>query len=176
MPGTSFARLLPPLNSFSHTPDPPVSSLRLRQKVIEVLRSVGLMEGDAQNSMGDDGETVKIAPVKVTWSRTARRQAAREAEAGIAGLQAQGDEAALFTAEIVFTRSDSAAAAVEASDTMGAGDDRSAQQKAAENGGTVKLVWLEGRDRTVVEALWKFILTKAQLLGHPGKPQLCRRA
>jgi hypothetical protein len=34
--------------------------------------------------------------------------------------------------------------------------------------GRVELRWLEGRDRSVVEGLWKFILTKAGLVGGKG--------
>jgi methyltransferase len=156
MTGTSFARLLPPLNSFTHTPDPPMSSHMLRQKVAEVLTSVNLVGGQ-------DGEqnSITIAPRSVTWSRAARRQAARNADtSGTAGVGIESDVPALFRAEILFLEASSADG--EAS-TAGDGHDAPG---ASSRGASVKLVWHEGRDRSTVEALWKFILTKAQMVGH----------
>ena len=160
MPGTSFARLLPPLNSFSHTPEPPMAIEELRRKVLQVLISVEL----ATENGGNDSP-ISIAPVAVTWSRAARRQAAREGLTVTSGTPAKS---ALFRADFLFESAHGENR--NTTPTGGTGAPQITEEAGgAASGGTVKLVWLEGRDRSMVEALWKFMLTKAQLLGHENK-------
>ncbi|KAI9638368.1 uncharacterized protein MKK02DRAFT_22258 [Dioszegia hungarica] len=171
IPGTSFAKLLAPPNSFGLTPEPPLSTEILRDRIEGILRDVQLFppipsstacaqsaaetedtpSTGAQSTAADNANVIAIAPISNTWSRAARRQAARGGGSGSAApSQPSGSGASaqpLFRATIHFL------------DVRALPPPKPA----------VELRWLEGRDRSVVEGLWKFILTKAGLVGGTSK-------
>jgi hypothetical protein len=160
IPGTSFARLLPPLNTFHHSPHPPVSLDQLRKRLNDVVSAIGLAAdptlaaAPASAAASGPRNILYLAPRSNTWSRAARRQAAREHQSGVKDEDASangvttaiGEEARapLFRAQLRLSHS-------------------------AERDGTAELGmdWLEGKgaDRAGVEALWKFVLSKANVVG-----------
>ncbi|WVF70753.1 hypothetical protein IAT40_005547 [Kwoniella sp. CBS 6097] len=156
IPNTSFARLLPSPNSLTHKTQPAIPLESLRQTIMAVLEGISLappqtMISDAAHS--EEKGAISLAPTSNTWSRAARRQAARQAvERGVGGgregpselqngLQTVTTSTPLFKAKLWFTK------------PVREGD-----------GASVSLDWLEGKDRSLVEALWKYLLTKGELI------------
>ncbi|KAK8865830.1 hypothetical protein IAR55_000978 [Kwoniella newhampshirensis] len=162
IPNTAFARLLPPANHFHHKPQPSIPLQKLQESVLEVLESINLdpnpskpdpawfvkmndMEGESSNS-----SEVIISPKSNTWSRAARRQAARQTESVTISTSAtkvapaENSEISdpLLKAKIIFV--------------TGSEDGESAM---------LEMEWMEGKDRAAVENLWKFVLSKAGLIG-----------
>ncbi|GFZ46189.1 hypothetical protein JCM24511_04436 [Saitozyma sp. JCM 24511] len=160
IPGTSFARLLPPPNTFHHSPHPPVSLDELRTRLNDVVSAIGLAADStlaaapAPAAASEPRDILYLAPRSNTWSRAARRQAAREHQSGgnderipADGVDAAiGEEAPapLFRAQLRVS-------------------DSAEGQEAAE----LSMDWIEGKgkDRASVEGLWKFVLSKANLVG-----------
>lgn len=238
IPGTSFAKLLAPPNSFGLTPEPPLSTEILRDRIEGILRDVQLFppipsstacaqsaaetedppSTGAQSTAADNANVIAIAPISNTWSRAARRQAARGGGSGSAApSQPSGSGASaqpLFRATIHFLdvralpppkpagTTSPGKAKQDGKDGQDGQEDRGTYLGAEDEGreteegreskecravgvpevektaeetaytasrGRVELRWLEGRDRSVVEGLWKFILTKAGLVGGASK-------
>ncbi|WWD17985.1 hypothetical protein CI109_102431 [Kwoniella shandongensis] len=165
IPNTAFARLLPAPNYYNHRPRPSVPLDQLRKTVIDVFKNINLDPADNSSdpasfvSHDDDREeetlnVIIISPISNTWSRAARRLAARQVEAvssapavttgaqATEGSQGESPVLPLLRAKIKFV--------------AGSEDGASA---------TLEMEWLEGRDRAVVENLWKFLLSKADLVG-----------
>lgn len=163
MPGTSFARLLPPLNSFSLEPEPSLPPEILRKKVNEVLKIIQL--GDEEVQEEKCAEPISMTPQSNTWSRAARRAAARQATDGSGSTTT--DVAPLFRAQYCFVNvpRNHAKGAKEV-EQEGLGESGPEASDVEAQRGRLELHWIEGRDRFAVEALWKFVLTKAELVGH----------
>jgi len=142
-PTTSFARLLPPPNSFTVTS--PLTAREIAEKVNGVLESVKLegfkldkvdaqAEEDAANDTNPDASsdtavTITLAPTSNTWSRAARRGASTPAT----------NAEALFRADLSVQRTESTS--------------------------SLTLTWTWGPERGVVDAFWKFLVSKAGLRG-----------
>ncbi|WWC86060.1 uncharacterized protein L201_000931 [Kwoniella dendrophila CBS 6074] len=153
---TSFSRLLPQPNTFSHKPQPAVPVEDLKRKVTDVLHSISIdfryPSSDTANCNEDQEKPViTIRPKLNTWSRSARRAIARQAEqssdttpGGSIDQSNQEEENSepLFVARIRFI-----------------------PPLTPKDFPSVSLDWLEGKDRTIVEGLWKYILTKTELIG-----------
>nr|XP_019014743.1 uncharacterized protein I206_00829 [Kwoniella pini CBS 10737]OCF53524.1 hypothetical protein I206_00829 [Kwoniella pini CBS 10737] len=155
VPNTSFTRLLPPPNTFSHRPEPGIPIDELQKRVIEVLKSISLDPSntslDPAEYKVDDSETSTIIlnPLSNSWSRSARRAQARlpsvpandpEIEAEVQNEEKNAE--AIFKAEMKFI-----------------------PPLTSNDFSSISLEWIEGRDRTLVEGLWKFLLNKAELIG-----------
>lgn len=142
-------------NSFVHNDDERDLE-ELKTSILAVLESVGM------NTAASDEGVIRLAPQSNTWSRQARRAAQRAAQ-GVAELaSADGgnadstSEAApategepLFRARLTFSTP-------QASDSAEGGIDAAPKARAV-------LDWDWGRDRTTVDAFWKFVITKAGL-------------
>ncbi|KAL1413478.1 hypothetical protein Q8F55_001252 [Vanrija albida] len=151
VPGTSFARLLPLPNAFVFRPAEAQTVQALRAAVMPVLVGVGLAAGDE--------DVVQLAPVAQSWSRAARRAAQREAGRAVGGEPAEGGESdqapqppaahdppePLFRARLSFD-----------------------PPSVAEPGAALRIDWTWGRDRTTVDALFKFLVSKSGLAGGAG--------
>lgn len=155
--GTSFAHLLPPATTLSHTPVPPLDGAALRERVVAVLKTINM---PVEWYKASEKASAVLVPMSNTWSRAARRQAQRDKTAqGGAPDGTQGTKQdtrpslePLFIAKLSFEEQVKMAA-----DESGA--------SAHADGATLQLEWLQGKDRQVVDAFWKFLLTKAELLG-----------
>lgn len=158
VPGTSFAHLLPPATTISHTPVPPVNSAALRERVITVLHTID-MPVEWDNS-SEGASAAVLVPVLITWSRAARRQAqrAKAAEGNALGTPESPTQGSQASPEPLFIARLSFEAQTHPTDAKGGG-------MALANGATLHLEWLQGKDRQAVDAFWKFLLTKAELLG-----------
>ncbi|WVW82082.1 hypothetical protein I302_104087 [Kwoniella bestiolae CBS 10118] len=151
IPNTSFSRLIPLPNSFTHKPQPAIPNEELKQKIQDVLKSANLVPLSLSTSQGEgqDENTVMIEPKINTWSRAARRALARKTErppdttADTHPVQEEeGFSKPLFKARIQFI-----------------------PPITLKDFSSISLDWLEGRDRSLVERLWKFLLNKAELVG-----------
>ncbi|WVR05733.1 hypothetical protein IAU60_002758 [Kwoniella sp. DSM 27419] len=140
-PNTAFTRLLPTPNTFDHKPSPPMLLDDIRQSVVDVLLTIQLNPSkestDRAQYESDDLSTILLEPTSNTWSRAARRQAARAADQGHDQPQAP-----IFRARVRF-----------------------APPAREIDGASLALDWLQGDDRSEVEALWKYVLSKAGLIG-----------
>ncbi|WWD09200.1 hypothetical protein V865_007322 [Kwoniella europaea PYCC6329] len=147
IPNTSFSRLIPQPNTFTHKPQPAIPIEELRQKVVDVLQNISLhyepIDGD------EEGNDVVMEPINNTWSRAARRALARQAgQFDEQGEDEKGNERQkepakpLFKARIRFI-----------------------PPLTAKDYSSITLDWIEGKDRSLVESLWKFLLNKAELIG-----------
>nr|XP_018999717.1 uncharacterized protein I203_07602 [Kwoniella mangroviensis CBS 8507]OCF63178.1 hypothetical protein I203_07602 [Kwoniella mangroviensis CBS 8507] len=147
IPNTSFTRLIPQPNTFTHKPQPAIPIEELRQKVLNILQSISLhyepIDGD------EEGNGVIIEPINNTWSRAARRALARQVgQPDEQGEDDKGNESQkeaqnpMFRVRIQFI-----------------------PPLTAKDYSSISLDWLEGKDRSLVESLWKFLLNKAELIG-----------
>ncbi|WVQ97117.1 hypothetical protein IAU59_004227 [Kwoniella sp. CBS 9459] len=177
IPNTSFAKLLPQLNTYTHRPQPALAIQDLRRTIYTVLEGISLRTTECTfndqktNSTGHDEDQVDdivLAPTINRWSRAARRQAARQVATGSnPGTFDEGERATTTGLDSM-----SESAGLEAKVPL----DPSAviplfkarlrfvSPKREEEGASLALDWLEGKDRTAVEALWKFLLTKGGLI------------
>jgi hypothetical protein len=107
-------------------------------------------------SFHEEDGSILLAPRSNTWSRSARRQAARATTSFDASEQTKGtlngDQE--HTEPLMRVRLSFLAPTPPTSATDGEW-----------RGATLTLHFLEGRDRSVVEAFWKFLLAKAGLVG-----------
>ncbi|RXK36723.1 hypothetical protein M231_06030 [Tremella mesenterica] len=215
--GTSFTRLLPLSNTFSHVPRPPIPIYELRERVMIVLRDIHLLEvpelsydhtqrksetnlsvstknlnftfihsGNEVNDMRSKDSTrgrdqmdqevrtrdrssnweieeIVLEPRINTWSRHARRH-------GVTNSTEVTEP--LFRARLIFEsspRSDTEEITQVRNTNGGLRTEEITRVRSTGSG--LRLEWLEGRDRTIVESLWKFILSKAQLLRSADSPQ-----
>ncbi|WVQ85337.1 hypothetical protein IAT38_007502 [Cryptococcus sp. DSM 104549] len=155
IPHTSFASMLPPSNTFTHKPQPPIPLSTLRESLLALLRDISLdptkesepaeygVDGDGK----EDKDDITISPRSITWSRAARRQAAR-GELAIIDLSSPP----LLRARLTLLPSP----------PPESGESTPGEELVS---GWVQLDWLEGKDWNEVDALWKFILSKAGLVG-----------
>jgi hypothetical protein len=95
-----------------------------------------------------------LAPRSNTWSRAARRQAAREHQSGGNDENVSADGVDTATGE-------------EARAPLFKAQLRVLQSAGGESTPELSMDWLEGKgkDRAGVEALWKFVLSKTDLVG-----------
>ncbi|OCF38557.1 hypothetical protein I317_07667 [Kwoniella heveanensis CBS 569] len=184
IPNTSFAKLLPPSNTLNHRPQPAVPLDDLRRTVLAVLAGISLLSEPADRSAPvsphpaerDEGggveDDIMLAPTKNTWSRAARRQAARRTDSDHAVEPSEGGGTSILHSSATEPHTDSSAAArippVPNNNTpLFRAKVRFVPPKREDEvgeGASIAIDWLEGRDRAVVEALWKFLLTKGGLI------------
>ena len=175
LPNTSFAKLLPPPNRMIHSPlHPPASVDQVRQSVASVLGDIHLLpvKNDVAGSWSllESEGSIILSPRRNTWSRSARRQAARTTASGEAGSaeqssfdrQAGGDDQDSEIEPLMRVRLSFIPPAPPVSEVpVGEVNWR---------GAALALDFLEGRDRAIVDAFWKFLLTKAGFLGRAEIP------
>jgi hypothetical protein len=149
--GTSYARLLPLANRLIHTPShPPFSVEQLRKAVTEVLTGIKLVSSPPRL-----GDVVELGPMSNTWSRAARRQAVRDSAVPgtptpVENVSSSHDP--LFRAQIsIISPLPPARPEVE--------------EQSEQMGASLAFDWTWGRDRGIVDGFWKYLLTKAGLLG-----------
>ncbi|EIW69642.1 hypothetical protein TREMEDRAFT_30662 [Tremella mesenterica DSM 1558] len=150
--GTSFTRLLPLSTTFSHISHPPIPIYELRKRVMIVLRDIHLLEvpelsydhtqRKSETNLLSNWEIEEI--VLEPRINTWSRHARRH---GVTNSTEMTEP--LFRARLIFESS----------------------PRSGRTGSGLRLEWLEGRDRTIVEGLWKYILNKAQLLRSADPPQ-----
>ena len=152
-----------------HAPQhPPLSVDQIRKAIIPVLMDIKLAPGSVDCSIQDDGFLIR--PKTNTWSRAARRQAAR-AEIDPAGpAEAEPTSAEpLFVAQLSFLGSRFSAHPESQSVPVHSEVHETRKEPSAETSNVVNarlvLEWHYGEDRGIVDAFWKFLLTKAGLLG-----------
>ncbi|WVO19840.1 uncharacterized protein IAS62_001130 [Cryptococcus decagattii] len=107
MENTTFTQLLPSSNTVRFYAPPTVSFATLKAKVLDVLRTVALdPSNDSPDPAQYEGETqdsILIAPRINTWSRAARRMAARqESKAVPEGQKKASKPPALFRCRIKY--------------------------------------------------------------------------
>ena len=178
IPGTSFARLLPPPNTWVHIPKDPIPLSQLSQTIREVLGGISLLPPSGKSEADiEDATELMLEPRRNTWSRAARRQAARGEGEGVPDANGLVDP--LFRARLTVSPGEVETPPSDLKSLEELEGEPSSQQQAGasteallsdgknrgEMGSKVTLDWLEGRDRTIVDALWKFLLNKAGLMG-----------
>ncbi|KAL7423922.1 hypothetical protein Q5752_001507 [Cryptotrichosporon argae] len=169
LPHTSFAALFPLANTYAHAPATPMRLADLARAVLPVLADVGLYTlspaeqaaAEAAEEEGMNGPTDAVAeqdadepklillePTRDTWSRSARRAAARSAAEPTSG---QGDATV------------PAAAGATAPDPIFRA--RIGFVPPPRRGGSaeLRLEWVYGIDRRPVEGLWQYLVAKAGL-------------
>ncbi|KAK1925018.1 hypothetical protein DB88DRAFT_525720 [Papiliotrema laurentii] len=171
--GTSYTKLISTSNTLRHTPlHPPLPLDQLREAVIAVLKSIKLGPGSSGSNLFKDG--IVLQPSTNTWSRAARRQAAREqtgADPTPKGEPTASEGKLLFTARLSFIDAvpPSKVTADGADEVENAYKPRSITERLGRQGdwrgATLTLHVIAGRDRDIVDAFWKFLLNKAGLLG-----------
>ena len=124
----------------------------------------------ATESLLEDDGSIVLSPLTNTWSRAARRQAARAPS-----IQNEGDaHPQIGLAEDVPPES-----TTEGNPLMRVRitfippvppNNADKEDQGDWRGATLGLDFLEGRDRSSVDALWKFLLTKAGLVGRNEPP------
>ncbi|AAW42333.1 conserved hypothetical protein [Cryptococcus deneoformans JEC21] len=149
MENTTFAQLLPSSNTVRFNAPPPVSLTTLKAKVLDVLRTVALDPSkDSPDPSQYEGETqnsVLISPRINTWSRAARRMAARqESKAEPEGQGEASKPLTLFRCRIKYVNS---------------------HTRPMDGSPSLEIDWLEGRreDREVWESFCNFLLSKLGL-------------
>lgn len=172
-----------------HTPlHPPMSTDRLRVVIADVLKQIQLLPAksasDTQPNQTPGFVTtaevgskagpssrvwsVVLEPKSNTWSRAARRQAAREAAEGDKGVQASSPPSTpmiVVRISVIPPLPPSAKNPNRTSLTTGDGGTTTAQTEGDWRGTTLALEFMSGKSRDIVDGLWKFLLTKANLLG-----------
>ncbi|WRT63970.1 uncharacterized protein IL334_000897 [Kwoniella shivajii] len=147
---TSFSRLLPHPNTFHHKPQPSIPLEELKEKILQVLQGIQLdhssvsHQADCQEA---DDKLMYIQPMINTWSRSARRAVLR-----------QQDQATTTPASLINANETSDTPLFKARISF-------IPPLTAKDHSSISLDWMEGRDRTMVEGLWKFLLSKAELIG-----------
>jgi len=128
---------------------------QLRESVMGILRDTNLApDEESIASYGQEG-SILLSPIHNTWSRSARRQATRKIPSSETQPEVNTGEES--TEPIMRIRLSFQSSVPSTSESQaGDGDWR---------GATLTLDWLEGRDRITVEGFWKFLLTKAGLVG-----------
>lgn len=149
MENTTFAQLLPSSNTVRFHAPPTVSSATLKAKVLDVLRTVALDPSkdspDPSQYEGETQDSILIAPRINTWSRAARRMAARQESKVEPESQREAREPpALFRCRIKYISSH--ATQVDGSPSL-------------------EIDWVEGRreDREAWESFCNFLLSKLGL-------------
>lgn len=165
MENTTFTQLLPSSNTVQFYAPPTVSFATLKAKVLDVLRTVALdPSNDSPDPAQYEGETqdsILIAPWINTWSRAARRMAARqESKAVPEGQKKASKPSALFRCRIKYV---------------------SSHVTQVDGPLSLEIDWVEGRreDREAWESFCCFLLSKLGLSrkrqaetepgGHPRK-------
>jgi len=167
--GTSFVKVISPARTLRHTPlHPPLSVEQLREAIEPVLAEVKLSPGSAECEAVSDGYVIK--PKTNTWSRAARRQAARAENAGEEAPTVDSSaKDPLFIAQLAFLGPRFSAQPEATASNNEAKDDTDDGVKTSGTSSVVNarltLEWTYGEDREIVDAFWKFLLTKAGLLG-----------
>ncbi|ORY33763.1 hypothetical protein BCR39DRAFT_519100 [Naematelia encephala] len=161
-PGTSYTRLFPPPNTLSHTPsNPPMTLLELHSKIFPIIQSIQLSPPPIgiSNPISEwtDENTILLTPYLNTWSRAARRQAAR-GELLINDIEQNKEPIMRLLLRFV-----SPAPPQNEMERKVRGNDEW-------TGASLELEYVWGRDRAAVDSLWKFLLTKAGLLGTQEAP------
>lgn len=150
-------------NSFVH--DEEEKDLdEVRKAILDVLESVSM------DTTADEEGAILLAPTTNTWSRQARRAAQRAAQNPEAERETTSDQPEasatadpLFRARLRFSKSEApASAAVEAVAGTEGGSGEDADGLALPKA-RATLEWQWGRDRTIVDAFWKFVIQKAGL-------------
>lgn len=147
-------------NSFVHNEDEKDVE-EVKKAILAVLESVGL------DTTADDAGVIHLAPKSNTWSRQARRAAQRAAQeadgsAGGAGQtsgsqpEAGASQEPLFRAQLRFAGPEASASATDAEASAAAVAEAVPKARAI-------MDWEWGRDRTLVDAFWKFVIQKAGL-------------
>lgn len=170
--GTSYSKLISHSNTLRHTPiHPPLSTTQLRQAVLPVLESIKL-GSEGANAFKSKDEII-LRPPANTWSRAARRLAARGDAIDQSKEQDQPMEPRdnLFAARLSFIDPipPSEAACNESDEIENAYKKRTTHATTGMNGdwrgSTLILHFLSGEDRDIIDAFWKFLLNKAGLIG-----------
>ncbi|ORX39814.1 hypothetical protein BD324DRAFT_678907 [Kockovaella imperatae] len=190
MPNTSYARLLPAPNRLTHRPlQPPLAIELLRETMMPVLLECQLDPNSSAQAEEQEDGTLNLSPRGNTWSRAARRQAARENAQNSMAIDEKAPQVAgpvirmrlsflpptPLTSEGTQTQLTDRATG----DSSHAIDDASSEPAPASTangdstgttsqGATLALDWLQGKDRALFESFWKFLLTKGNLLGKQG--------
>lgn len=177
-PGTSYAKSLPPANTFHHVPiSPPLTVDDLRKLVIEDLAAVHVPYTEAPAGTSQAGPTedlgitagagsITIRPLANTWSRAARRKAARGEVEDVSAMDEdapQGgakDNQSMFEACFRFIppvppKQHGQFPTVETITFSADGDWR---------GATLCLDWISGSDRETVYAFWSSLLKRAGIV------------
>lgn len=156
-------------NSFVHDEDERDLD-EVRKAILDVLASVNL------DATADEDGVIRLAPTANTWSRQARRAAQRAAQTAdgsaagtgeVSGAQPEtpAGQEPLFRACLSFTQPEAAVSAeigAEDGAESGAEDGAEAVPKSTPKA-RATLDWQWGRDRTIVDAFWKFVIQKAGL-------------
>lgn len=130
---------------------------QLREAVLTVLGEVNLQPED-DGGAHHAGDRLVLSPQSNTWSRSARRQAGR-----IIRLDADGDQ--VPSEDNVAETNLEPIMRVQLSFVAPTPPQAVEGVEGEWRGAKLILVFLGGRDRTVVEGFWKFLLSKAGLLG-----------
>lgn len=155
--GTSFAKMVSLSNSFVH--DEEEKDLdEVRQAITDVLKSVNI------DTTADEEGVIHLAPTTNTWSRQARRAAQRAAQYAEGGEEASAalpesstSQEPLFRARLSFTKPEAPASTdADRESDVEAPSPSVPKARAA-------MEWQWGRDRTIVDAFWKFVIQKAGL-------------
>lgn len=145
-------------NSFVH--DEEEKDLdEVRKAILVVLESVSM------DTMANEEGAILLAPTTNTWSRQARRAAQRaaqnpeaEGEATTSRPEASANAEPLFRARLSFEKPEAPVPAATECDAGTGGDGDVALPNAR-----ATMEWQWGRDRTIVDAFWKFVIQKAGL-------------
>ncbi|ODO11849.1 hypothetical protein I350_00633 [Cryptococcus amylolentus CBS 6273] len=145
IPNTSFTQILPPSNMYMLHAQPGISIDALRTTLLETLASIELEPvqsepSTATGSQSDGDDVIVLAPKANTWSRAARREAARIAASGEKPAVPSESSQSVFRTKIRLV-------------------------KGSDEGSQLEIDWTdgEGKDRETWESFCKFLLSKMGL-------------
>ena len=146
----------------------------LGKKILTILTDISLMPTSSDDTTAvstlQQDNSIILSPTQNTWSRSSRRQAIRSAAyTQKLGTASEGDDPPLWVAPtpLMRCRLSFVPSVPPVGEAVVPGRDW--------RGATLCLDYLEGRDRSILEAFWKFLLTKADLVGQPKQAQENRR-
>lgn len=159
-PTNRFKALLPPSTYWSLTPLPPVPWAVLHRKIVDLLYDLGML---SVYQYGPDGVVFHVRPRTVAWSRHERRvreRAVLDAKQQNAADESAVDEELLYDREQPASRASAAAelpplfeARFKVVRHLRDDDDH-------EGTASLEMTWDKGRDRTVVDAFWKWVVAR----------------
>nr|ODO02552.1 hypothetical protein L204_01289 [Cryptococcus depauperatus CBS 7855] len=156
---TSFARLLPPSNTYILTPLPRLPISDLKGKIVDILKTIDMNPSNGSSDPAEYDQSnpniITVAPSVISWSRAARRQAARsekskQQEDKVGPPNEPHKPLPILRARLSFV-----------STMLG----KQYTDRAPEEDAHLQVDWLEGRreSRELLENFCKFILSKADM-------------